>query len=293
MKTLNYYINEALIKKDTKIRIHNYQPKDQYELRDLLEQLLKERGKDADLNDIDVSNITSMAYGINTDRRGLFNGLDPHNIDISEWDVSNVKNMRYMFNKCINYNCDLSKWDVSNVENMSRTFLRCEKFTGKGLSKWNIQNVENINGMFCRCESFDGKEIENWNINNGKIKSLNSTFKRCIIFNADLSNWDVSNIEEMENTFEKCKSFEGKGLEKWNTENLEDLWEMFMDCEKLQADLSNWSTKKIKDISCTFEGCKKLNCDFNKWEINKKTTDIYSTFDGCISLKNIPNWYEV
>ena len=293
MKTLNNYISEALIKKDTKIRIYNYQPKDQYELRDLLEQLLKERGKDADLNDIDVSNITSMAYGINTDRRGLFNGLDPHNIDISEWDVSNVQDMRYMFTNCINFNCDLSKWDVSNVETMRRTFLRCEKFTGKGLSEWNIRNVKEISGMFCRCESFDGKEIENWNINNGKIKSLNSTFKRCINFNADLSNWDVSNIEEMENTFEKCKSFEGKGLEKWNTKNLEDLYEMFVDCEKLQADLSNWSTKKMKDMGYAFERCEKLNCDFNKWKIDKKITDIDGAFDGCISLKNIPDWYEV
>ena len=66
---------------------------------------------------------------------------------------------------------------------------------------------------------------------------------------------------------------------------------MFLYCENLQVDLSNWTTKKMKDISYAFEGCEKLNCDFNKWEINKKTTDIDSAFDGCISLTNIPDWY--
>jgi len=30
----------------------------------------------------------------------LFADLDPHNIDIRYWDVSNVENMSYMFDNC-------------------------------------------------------------------------------------------------------------------------------------------------------------------------------------------------
>ena len=54
MKTLNNYINEALIKKDTKIKIYNYYPKDIFELREIIEKRLK-NNKNADLTDIDVS----------------------------------------------------------------------------------------------------------------------------------------------------------------------------------------------------------------------------------------------
>jgi hypothetical protein len=64
---------------------YKYYPKTKQELRTLIEQLLKERGKDAFLNDIDVSNITDMSY--------LFKGLDPHNIDIRYWDMSKVEDM--------------------------------------------------------------------------------------------------------------------------------------------------------------------------------------------------------
>ena len=62
MKTLNNYINEALIKKDTKISIYNYYPKDKDELKSLIEKLLKERGKNANLNDIDLTNLPHSLF---------------------------------------------------------------------------------------------------------------------------------------------------------------------------------------------------------------------------------------
>ena len=55
----------------------------------------------------------------------LFRNLDPYNIDISEWDVSNVEDMEYMFFGCEKFNSDLSRWDVSNVENMGYMFGNC------------------------------------------------------------------------------------------------------------------------------------------------------------------------
>ena len=90
MKNLNNYIIERLhITKKTSI--YNYFPKTKEELRKILEERLT-KDKNADLNDIDVSQITNMFE--------LFYKLDPHNIDISNWDVSNVTNMSYMFLNC-------------------------------------------------------------------------------------------------------------------------------------------------------------------------------------------------
>ena len=67
------------------------------------------------LNWIDVSGITdmtSMFSDYTTDRKMNFMG------DISEWDVSNVKKMTYMFKKSV-FSGDISKWDVSNVVDMN------------------------------------------------------------------------------------------------------------------------------------------------------------------------------
>ena len=175
MNNLSTYIIEKLkINKST--NLYHYHPKDKDELKSLITKLIEERGKDADLNDIDVSDITDMYE--------LFYGLDPHKIDISEWNVSNVKNMELMFDNCINFNSDLNKWDVSNVKNMEAMFVRCINFNSD-LSNWDVSNVTNMYSMFCNCENF----------------------------NSDLSNWDVSNVKDMKDMFGGCKSL--KQIPSW------------------------------------------------------------------------------
>ena len=92
MQQINKYIVERLhINKDTGNHDHyNYYPKTKDELKKLVDKLIKERGNEADLNDIDTSEITDMD--------GIFEGSN-FNGDISNWDVSNVKDMSYMFDK--------------------------------------------------------------------------------------------------------------------------------------------------------------------------------------------------
>ena len=54
--------------------------------------------------------------------------------DISEWDVSNVINMRSMFFMCKSFNQDLSSWDISNVIYKDNMFYNCpikEKYKPK------------------------------------------------------------------------------------------------------------------------------------------------------------------
>ena len=112
----NFSIVERLhINKD--IDHHNYHPKKYDELKELINELIEERGDDANLNDIDTSQITDMTELFSNSK---FNG------DISDWDVSNVKNMNGMFaySKFTSENGDISNWDVSNVKTMTAMFYK-------------------------------------------------------------------------------------------------------------------------------------------------------------------------
>ena len=63
MKTLQQHINEKLIiNKNSNAKKHNYHPKTKKELNELVNKLIKERGNEADLNDIDTSEITDMSF---------------------------------------------------------------------------------------------------------------------------------------------------------------------------------------------------------------------------------------
>ena len=107
-------MNYIISKHSSKI-VYNYHPKTRDELEELINKLIKERGNEANLNDIDTSAITDMT--------GIFYN-DDFNGDISGWDVSNVKNMSCAFESS-RFNGDISNWNVSNVKDMLYMFEHC------------------------------------------------------------------------------------------------------------------------------------------------------------------------
>src|SRR5574344_1598648 len=118
------------------INVYKYHPKTKDELKQIIEERIKNEGHECDLNDIDVSNVTDMS---NMFYKSEFNG------DISKWNVSKVTFMYGVFGSS-KFNGDISKWDVSNVEDMSGMFWK-SKFDGD-ISKWNVSNVTDMSYMF-------------------------------------------------------------------------------------------------------------------------------------------------
>ena len=116
MKSLSQYIQEKLIIKKNKSTNYKYFTETKEELQDIILKRIKEEGNEVDLNDIDVSKITDMS--------SLFKGTNFKG-NISNWDVSNVTNMKWMFWGCSKFNQDISNWNVSKVKNMNKMFLAC------------------------------------------------------------------------------------------------------------------------------------------------------------------------
>ena len=192
MKTLTKHITERLQLNKDRVQQYKYVPDTKQELREILEERLK-KDKNADLNDIDVSKITDMGakdlgkvedeYGF-VDEMGLFECLDPHNIKINSWNVSNVEDMTGMFCGCKNFNADLSDWNVSKVKSMNSMFRGCENFNGTGLENWNVLNVRHMCFMFANTPF--NQDISQWNVSN--VRNMKYMFNESK-FNQDLTSW--------------------------------------------------------------------------------------------------------
>ena len=95
----------------------------------------------------------------------LFNG------DISNWDVSRVTTMRYMFAWATSFNSDLSKWDVSRVTNMGSMFNYASSFNSD-LSEWNVSRVTDMYAMFFGASSFDQTLCGAWRTSKAKKDNM-------------------------------------------------------------------------------------------------------------------------
>ncbi len=140
----------------------------------IIEHEIQRLGNDADLNHIDVSDVTNMWRAFaNRD----FNG------DISKWDVSNVKNFQAAFYKS-NFNGDISQWNTSKAENMIGMFQE-SKFNGD-ISQWDVSHVTHLGAMFSD-SNFNG-DISQWDVSN--VVNLDTMFSRSP-FNGDVSAWQL------------------------------------------------------------------------------------------------------
>lgn len=284
MKTLQQHIQEKLvINKNTEIetRKYKYHPNTKDELKELIKKLIEERGNEANLNDIDITKITNLT--------NLFNGT-VWDGDISEWDVSNVTDMSYMFlySYFTGKNTDFSLWDISNVTNMMGMFQGSELSNKvKGLDKWNIKNVNNISYMFAKCKNFN-KDISGWDISG--VEHIEGLFQNCTNFNQDLSKWKLSpKTKRLNSLFMQCLRFEGKGLENWDVSNVEDMTYMFQGCKVFKGDLSNWNTEKLMYAVHTFKGCKEFDGNIENWK-TKNLRDISEMFSDSGITYNLASW---
>jgi len=224
--------------------------------------------EDDDISEWDVSNVEDMSY--------LFYGSN-FDGDILQWDVSKVKNMSGMFSKC-RFDGDISQWDVSNVENMSGMFSE-SMFYGD-LSLWNVSNVKNMNGMFSE-SMFDG-DISQWDVS--KVEYMSEMFFNSE-FDGDLSLWDVSHVKNMSGMFANS-AFQGD-ISQWDVSKVKDMHEMFFN-SMFQGDISQWNVSKVVFMNKMFSNSD-FDGDLSLWDVSN-VKDMREMFAKSPFQQNISSW---
>ena len=191
MKSLNQYIIEKiLINKSSKF-INKIKVESKDQLKSIIEERYNDNNSFIDLTDIDISELDNLS--------GVFVFLNNkvEVIDISGWDTSNVITMEDMFSQCKNLKniIGIENLDVSKLEKANFMFDSCENLVELDLTNWNPKLLQKTRYMFFGCSNLKIiKNIENWQLPN--IQYVAYMFYKCTKLDVDLSNWDLTNIED-------------------------------------------------------------------------------------------------
>lgn len=139
-------------------------------------------------------------------------------------DVSKFQNLSHMFddyynssfsrnfamtNPSVFANLDLSNWNVSNVKNMFKMFANNSFIKSLNLSGWDVRKVTNMNHMFRGYNSgspfslIENLNVSNWDVRN--IVSMQDMFRyQRYLTELDLSTWDLSYVQYMGDMFHYC-----------------------------------------------------------------------------------------
>lgn len=122
------------------------------------------------------------------------------NLDVSNWDVSNVEDMSLMFSRTSLETIDVSNWDTSNVNSMWNMFFDASSLRIIDVSKWDTSKVIKLSQAFRGTNSLENLDVSNWNTSN--VKEMSGVFMMSYLIDTlDLSNWDTRKVDDMQNLF--------------------------------------------------------------------------------------------
>jgi len=175
-------------------------------------------------------------------------------LDLSQWDVSNVTDMSFMFwNSKLESVGDLSQWDVSKVTEMS-SMLRNSQLQSVGdLSQWDVSMVTEMNSMFNSSQLQSVGDLSQWDVS--KVTNMRFMFYRSQLQSVgDLSQWDVSKVTEMCAMFAHSQLNTLGNLSQWDVSKVINMKYMFTESQlKTVGDLSQWDVSKLTNMRAMFK----------------------------------------
>lgn len=230
------------------------------------------------LNILDTSNTTNMSHM-------FFKSYGLLSIDVSSFNVSNVKTMEYMFGANTNNNgmkvTEIrfgTNFDMSSCENTAYMFRNCQKLTNVDITNINPLASKNFFAMFYRCYGLTTIDLSHWNTSacedmgymfcwDSGLKSLN------------LTNWDTGKVKNFESMFQECRALSNLSVANFDTSSCEDFGFMFYGCTSLKTiDFENWDVSKGKSFDHFMAHSNMEKYDVSKWNVTSACENLNGIF---------------
>ena len=258
---------------------------------------------EVEINGIKNTSVTSKSFylenNINTIKiyyitspislRNMFKSLNSiTEVDLSNFDTSNVNDMTNMFQNCGNLEyLNLNNLNTSSVTSMDSMFQNCAILKTLDLSSFHTSKVNSMKNMFNNCANLENLNISNFDTSS--VLDMSKMFSYCKkIETIDISNFKTSNtnMNEMFNSCYKLKTL--KLPNEYNVLSCSNMGKMFNDCQALKyLDLSSFNTTTCTNMEYLFYNCKNLVNIHLSNLITSSVESLNNMFASCSQLESL------
>ena len=213
-----------------------------------------------DLSNFETSNVINMD--------GLFSCLKGDNFDVSSFDTSNVESMEWMFYKSDLDKINISNWDTRNVKSMKYMF-RDANIKSFDFSSFETDGVTDMDFMFYSSIGNDLLDLKSFDTSN--VTSMKYMFFHNIAKTLDLSSFDTSNVISMLSMF-SASNVDNLDLSNFNTSSVTSMTSMFSNCKAQSINLSSFDTSNVTTMLSMFSGSQVSELDLSSFDTSSVTS---------------------
>ena len=161
---------------------------------------------------------------------------------------------------------NIKQWGNTKIDR-GEIFRECTILDITAQDVLNTENTNTLVSLFFRANNLTclNANINNWDTSN--VVDMSGMFYQTQI-NTDIGNWDTSNVSTFQNMFFFATSF-NSDIGSWNTESCNTFRGMFINATSFNQDISNWNFSSVNNVNSLFDfmrGKSQANYDANYYD---------------------------
>ena len=176
----------------------------------------------------------------------------------------------------------VKKWEGSGTERLTYAFRGTTKLK-------EVVEIPSTAGYIANMfmESTFNGDISDWNTSN--VWNMQYMFQSNLSFNQDISNWDMSNVNNISGMFSNARAF-NQPIGKWNVSKVTTLSNTFNNAVSFNQDISQWDISHVISLENTFNSTEAFNVDISGWNTSNVISMEKTFYAAKGFTQNISKW---